>query len=116
MEKKLTHFEIIWFRSFQKKLLLFPHLQKYTIQNPEIFSDSKTSDMIPIDVYTSYEISKIDDDVSDDDSFSNVDDDQSIMFDKEVFNSAKLYDNQYRLSRSKSDSQTLHYKPRSSKF
>ena len=59
------------------ELLLFPHIQSGNEQNPEINHDSDRSDMIQNDLYTSYDISGIHHKVFDDDSFCNIDDDQS---------------------------------------
>ena len=69
--------------------------------------------MIQNDRYTSCDYSEFDENCVDDDLFCNNNDDQSIMFDNgEGYKSVKLDDNHYYISRSKSDSETLHYKPR----
>ena len=52
----------------------------------------------------------------DDDPFFNDDDDQSIIVGNELYKSTKLNDNHYHDSRSKTNSESLFYKPRSSKF
>ena len=77
-----------------KELSFFPHIQSYNEQNPETFHDSDTSDMLKND-YTPYDLSESDDNVFDDDPFCNFDDEQSIMFDDELYKFKKLDDNHY---------------------
>ena len=80
---------------YPKDLLLFRHIQSKNEQNLELSHASDTSDMIQIDLYTSYDSSKVDDNVFVDDPFCNIDDDQSIMFDNEIFKSVKMHENHY---------------------
>ena len=49
--------------------------------------------MIQNDLYTSYDNSEFGDNAFDDDTFCNNDDDQPIVFDNEIYSSAKLDDN-----------------------
>ena len=67
--------------------MLFPHIQSYNEQNFETFHDSDTTDMIQIDLHTSYDNSEFDVNLSEDRIF---DEDQSIMFDTELFESVNL--------------------------
>ena len=99
---------------YPKALLLFPPIQSDNEQNSEIIhDDSDTSDMIQNDLYTSNDNSQFDDIVFDDDLFNHIDYNQSNMFDNELYCSASLIDDQYYLSAAKSDSEKIHYKPRS---
>ena len=101
---------------YLKVLWLFPHIQIYNEQNPEIFHDSDRSDIIQNDLYTSYDLSEFDDSVFDDDPLPNDNDDISIMFDNELYKSVNFDDDNYRPSRWKCDSEELYNIPRSSKF
>ena len=65
--------------------------------------------MIRKDLYISNDISELDVNVFDDDPFCNDDDDHSITFDNELYNSAILRNNQYHFSRSKNDSKNLRF-------
>ena len=71
--------------------------------------------MVQIDLYFKYDKSEFDDNLFDDNPFCKNIDYQSIMFDNEVDKCVKWDDHQYHTSRSKSDSEIFHYKPRSSK-
>ena len=81
--------------------MLFPHIQSYIEQNSEVFDDSDTSDMIQIDLYTSYGNSEKNDNVFVDDPFCFHHDDQSILFDNELYISVDMDDDQYHISRIK---------------
>ena len=62
-------------------------------KNLELTHDSVRSDMIQKDLYTSYHKSERDDNVFDEDPFCNNEDDQSILFDKDLYKSGKMDDN-----------------------
>ena len=64
--------------------MLFPHIQIYNEQNPELFHDSDTSENIQKDSNTSYDNSKFDDIVFGDDPFSINIDDKLFLFDNEL--------------------------------
>ena len=72
--------------------------------------------MIQNHLYTSSDKSDFDDNVFDDNTIFNNDDDQSFKFDHQLNKAVNLFDNFYHFSRSKTDSETLHYKPRLSTF
>ena len=62
-------------------------------KNLERIHDSVRSHMIQIDLYTSYHKSEGDDNVFDEDPFCNNEDDQSILFVKDLYESVKMDDN-----------------------
>ena len=66
--------------------------------------DCDSTDVIQNDLYTSYDNSETDDNVSHYDPFCNNDDDQSIMFNNDLYKTAKLDDRRYHHTRLKSDS------------
>ena len=99
-----------------KELLLFAHIYSGKEENCETILDHDTTDMIQKDPYTSYDSFDFHDNVFHDDPFCNIDDDQSILFDIEIYKSTKLDDKSYHISQSESDFETLPYKPRSLKF
>ena len=70
--------------------MLIPHIQLYNVQKPETIHDSDTSDVIQTDLFTSYDNSEFHINVFDDDPFCIDDDDQSIMFDNELYKFSKL--------------------------
>ena len=72
--------------------------------------------MIQTDLYNSYNILDFGDKIFNDDSFCNYNDDKLVKPDKKLYKSVNLVDNFYLPSRSKSDSEILQYKQRSSKF
>ena len=95
--------------------MLFRHIQLYKEQNLEIIQDSDTSDMIQNDFYISYDNSNFDDIVFDEAPICNGIGDKSIMFHSELYISVNLKTNIF-FFRSQTDSENMHYKPRSSKF
>ena len=73
--------------------------------------------MIQKDLYISLaDNSEFPDNVFDDDPFCNNVVDRSFMFDNELYKPVKMDDNVYHTFSLKSDSETSHYKPRSSKL
>ena len=83
------------------------HNQSYNEQNREGIQDSRKSDMIQEEKYSSFNNSEIDDIFFDDDPFCSNNDYKSFMYDNEVYRPMNLDDNYYHLSRSKSDSEVL---------
>ena len=75
---------------YPKEPSLFPHIQMYIEQNPEIFHDFDSTDMIQNVLYTSYNNSGFDDKIFDDDLFCNDDDDQSITIGNEFYKATNL--------------------------
>ena len=96
---------------YHKELLLFPHIQLYIEQKPEIFHDCDTTDIIRKDLSTSYDNSEFEDNVFEDNQFCNDDNEQSIIFDNEIYKSTKLTDNQFQHPRLNIDSEIIYYKP-----
>ena len=101
---------------YPKELMLFPHIQSYNERKSEVNHYFDTSHMVPNDLYTSIDNSDSDDKVFDDDPFCKNNGDQLFMFDNELSNSVTLDDNYHHTSRTKFDSETLHYKAILSKF
>ena len=96
--------------------MLLPHIESYNEQNCELIHDSHTSDLIQNELYTSYDNFEFDVNFVDDNPFSDIKDDQSVMFHSEFSEFVKLVDNHYHNSRAKSHSENSHYKQRPSKF
>ena len=101
-------------QNYSEELLLFPHIQYYNEQNPKTIHVSDKPNIIQNDLYTSNVNYAIDDNVFDDDLFCSNEDDQPILYDTDLCISTKLNDNHYDHPRSKSDSDSLQYDPRSS--
>ena len=91
--------------------LLFPHLESNNEQKSGIVHNCATSDIIQNDLFVSYDNSEFDNNVFDDELFSNNEDVESFMFDNEIYLSVNVDDTLYPISLSKIDSETLHYKP-----
>ena len=81
-----------------------------------MFHDSDTSERIQRVSFTSYKISEIEDLVIKDDPLCNDNQNKSNFFENDWYESVTSDENQHPPSRSKSDSKSLLYKPKSSSF
>ena len=66
--------------------MLFPHIQSNNEQLSELFHGSDTTDIIQNVLNTSNDNSDFDDNTFDDEPFCNIEDDQSNIFDNEIYN------------------------------
>ena len=83
--------------------MLSPQTQLYNEQKLEVFLDSDTSDMMQSGFYNPYDTSELNDIVFDDKPCFNEDEDQSMLFENELYKSVELGDNQYQHFGSESD-------------
>ena len=91
-------------------------IESYIEENRVTFIDSDTSKKLRNDSYSSNNKFEMNDNLFDDDPLCNDYEGTSATFDNELHKSVDLDGDNHHFLRSKSDSDCLNYKPRSSKF